>query len=70
MVFQVALDSARCIGCMICTRCSNFVCGNDFKAQAVRAQVDEIGCNQEAAAKCPVGAISITDPDAKRCKPK
>ena len=64
MVFRVELDSARCIGCLICTRCSNFVCGNDFKAQAVRTEVDEIGCNQAAAAICPGGAISISGPDA------
>ena len=70
MVFQVELDSARCIGCLACTRCHNFVCGNDFKAQAVRTTVDGIGCNQEAAAICPVAAISISGPAANRHKPK
>jgi ferredoxin len=70
MVFQVELDSARCIGCLVCTRCPNFVCGNDFKALAVRTEVEEIGCNQEAAAICPVGAISITGSDTNACKSK
>lgn len=70
MMFQVALDSARCIGCLACTRCHNFVCGSDFKAQTVRSEVDEIDCNQEAAAICPVGAIFVSDPDAKRYKTK
>ena len=66
MTFQVELDSARCIGCLVCTRCHNFVCGSDFKAQAVRSRVDEIGYNYEAAAICPVGAIYISGPDANR----
>jgi len=70
MVFRVELDSARCIGCLACTRCHNFVCGNDFKAQAVKSEVEEIGCNQEAAAIYPVDAIFISGPDANRCKPK
>ncbi len=61
MVFRIKLDAAKCIGCLACTCCPNFVCGGDFKAQAVRSEVDEIGCNQEAAAICPVGAISISD---------
>jgi ferredoxin len=64
MVFRLDLDSARCIGCLACTRCNNFVCGNDFKAQVVRSEVNEIGCNQEAAAICPVGAILISSLEA------
>ena len=70
MVFQIKLDSARCIGCLACTRCHNFVCGKDFKAQVVRSEVAEIGCNLEAAAICPVNAIFISDPDADRYKPR
>ena len=70
MAFWVEVDPGKCIGCLACTRCHNFVCGNDFKAQAVRCEVEEIGCNQEAAAICPVSAIFISDPDANRCKPK
>ena len=62
MVFRIKLDSARCIGCLACTRCNNFVCGADFKAQPVQSEVDEIGCNQQAAAICPVGAIFISGP--------
>ena len=61
MAFAVEVDPGKCIGCLACTRCNNFVCGNDFKAQAVRSVVDEIGCNQEAAEICPVGAITISN---------
>jgi ferredoxin len=63
MAFWVKVDPAKCIGCLACMRCHNFVCGNDFKARAVRSTVEEIGCNQEAAAICPVGAILISRPD-------
>ena len=61
MAFRVEVDHGKCIGCLACTRCNNFVCGNDFKAQAVRSEVEEIGCNQEAAEICPVGAITISN---------
>jgi ferredoxin len=70
MAFSVEVDPGKCIGCLACTRCDNFVCGNDFKAQAVLSDVEEIGCNQEAAAICPVGAILVSDPNINRCKPK
>ena len=65
MAFSVEVDSGKCIGCLACTRCNNFVCGNDFKAQAVKPKVNEIGCNQEAAAICPVGAILVSAPNHK-----
>lgn len=64
MAIWVQVDQGKCIGCLACTRCHNFVCGNDFKVQTVKSEIDEIGCNQEAAAICPVGAINILDPDA------
>jgi ferredoxin len=70
MAFSVEVDPGKCIGCLACTRCHNFVSGNDFKARAVRPEVEEIGCNQEAAAICPVGAILISGPDAHRRKSK
>jgi ferredoxin len=59
----VEVDPGKCIGCLACTRCNNFVCGNDFKAQALKSVVDEIGCNQEAAEICPVGAILVSPPN-------
>jgi len=70
MAFLVEVDPGKCIGCLACTRCKNFVCGNDFKAKAVRSEVEKIGCNQEAAEVCPVGAILVSAPNPKRYKPK
>ena len=66
MTFWVEVYQGKCIGCLACTRCHNFICGSDFKAQAVRSEVDEIGCNDEAAAICPVDAIVISGPDVNR----
>ena len=66
MTFWVEVYQGKCIGCLVCTRCHNFVCGSDFKAQAVKSEVDEIGCNDEAAEICPVGAIVISSPDVNR----
>ena len=64
MAFTVEVDPGKCIGCLACTRCHNFVCGKDFKARTVNTEVDQISCNQEAAAICPVGAIVISAPEA------
>ena len=64
MAFTVEVDPGKCIGCLACTRCHNFVCGKDFKARAVNTEVDKISCNHEAAAICPVGAIVISAPEA------
>jgi ferredoxin len=70
MAFSVEVNRGKCIGCLACTRCHNCVCGNDFKAQTVRSEVEAIGCNQEAAAICPVGAISISAPNPNPDKPE
>ena len=63
MAFRVEVDPGKCIGCLVCTRCDNFVCGNDFKAHAVKSEVIDVGCNHLAAEMCPVGAIWITVAD-------
>jgi ferredoxin len=59
MTFHVELDNSKCIGCMACTRCENFKCGRDFKAYAVRTEVEDLNCNRDAAGLCPVDAIVV-----------
>jgi len=55
----IAVDEKTCIGCGACTvACDNFTMVGD-KAKPVKTEVDEIGCNQEAADNCPVNAISV-----------
>jgi ferredoxin len=58
--YKIEVDKATCIGCGACTvACSNFVMDGD-KAKPVKAEVDELTCNQEAADGCPVTAIKVT----------
>ena len=65
MTYRVELDREKCIGCMACTSCENFRCGEDFKAYAVRTEVSQPGCNREAAELCPVDAIVVFPATAK-----
>jgi len=57
--YKVEVDHKLCIGCGACTvACDNFVMNGD-KAKPVNAEVESLGCNQEAADGCPVEAIKI-----------
>ncbi len=61
MAFKVSVDQEKCIGCAACTAtCDNFEM-NDAKAQPVKWQVEEIGCNNEAKDVCPVEAIKVQE---------
>ena len=58
--YSIEVNKDLCIGCGACTvSCDNFVMDGD-KAKPVKSEVDEMGCNQEAADGCPVTAIIIT----------
>jgi ferredoxin len=60
MAFKIEVDKEACIGCGSCAAvCDNFEL-EEGKAYAKKTEVDEIGCNQEAADICPVQAIKIT----------
>ena len=59
MTFKIEIDKEACIGCGACAAtCDNFEL-NEGKAVAKKTEVDDIGCNQEAADVCPVDAIKI-----------
>ena len=56
--FKVSV-SDECIGCGACVAvCDNFRMV-DGKSRPVKEIVEEEGCNVEAAAGCPVGAIVV-----------
>jgi ferredoxin len=57
--YRISLDSDACIGCLACTRCEIFEVREDMRAHAVFTEVDDLGCCEEVADSCPVGAISI-----------
>ena len=59
MTYKITIDKEKCIGCGACTAtCDNFEM-KDSKAHAKQAEVEELGCNQQAADSCPVQAITI-----------
>ena len=59
MAYKINVDKEKCIGCGACTvQCDNFEI-KEGKAVAKKTEVEDIGCNQEAADVCPVDAIII-----------
>ena len=60
MTYKITVDKEKCLGCGACiAQCDNFELKDDGKAYAKKSEVEEIGCNQEAADVCPVDAIKI-----------
>ncbi len=61
--YKIVIDMEKCIGCGACAaQCpENFemMSGDEYKAKVKKAEVSDLGCSQEAAAVCPVQAISI-----------
>lgn len=58
--FKIEVDKEACIGCGACVAtCDNFEL-EEGKAYAKKTEINEIGCSQEAADVCPVGAIKVT----------
>ncbi|MGC9309955.1 MAG: ferredoxin, partial [Candidatus Nanoarchaeia archaeon] len=55
------VNKEKCIGCGSCASiCSKSFEMKDGKAVAKQAEVDEITCEKQAEAACPVDAISIS----------
>ncbi len=59
--FKIEVDQDACIGCGACTSCDNFELGDNNKASAKKEEVEDLGCNQEAADNCPVQCIKVTE---------
>ena len=58
---KIEIDKEKCIGCGACAaQCDNFEMDGD-KAKPKQTEVDDIGCNKDAADACPVEAIKITE---------
>lgn len=62
MSFKLTINKEDCIGCGACAAvCENWKIGSDGKAYPLEEQVEDIGCNQEAADNCPVSVIQVTE---------
>ena len=60
MAFKITIDKEKCIGCGACAAvCSDNFELNEGKAKVKKAEVEEIGCNKDAADACPVQCIKI-----------
>jgi len=61
MPFRISVDADKCIGCGACTHsCDNLrIQGN--AAVPISPEVDEVGCNEDAAHGCPTQAITVDE---------
>jgi ferredoxin len=70
--YKIEQDHENCIGCGACVAsCEKFwVMGKDGKASLKggkkMVEVDDIGCNMDAAQTCPVSVIHIFDLKTKK----
>tara|TARA_Y100000310_G_C20584152_1_gene764550 strand:- start:679 stop:867 length:189 start_codon:yes stop_codon:yes gene_type:complete len=61
-MFVLKHDEDKCIKCGMCVSlCDNWVMKEGEFPKPVKAEVEEIGCNQKAADGCPVNAIIISE---------
>lgn len=60
---KVTIEHNRdiCIGCGACAAAcpDNWEMADDGKSKCKKTELDEVGCNQEAADKCPVKCIEV-----------
>jgi len=60
--YKIEVNKEACIGCGACTaQCDNFELDGDNKAKAKQTEVDNLGCNKDAADVCPVNAIKVVE---------
>ena len=59
--FKIVHERDLCIGCGACAAAcpGNWEMAKDGKSRPKKTELDEIGCNQDAADGCPVQCIHI-----------
>lgn len=61
MTHKIIVDKDKCIGCGACAAtCPDSFGMKDGKAYAKVSEVEELGCEKDAATGCPVDAISVS----------
>jgi ferredoxin len=60
-MYKIVHDRDSCIGCGACASACpvNWEIADDGKSRPKKTELDELGCNQEAADECPVQCIHI-----------
>lgn len=60
MTHKITVNQDKCIGCGACAAtCSDSFEMKDGKAHVVKSEVEELTCEKDAEAGCPVDAISV-----------
>ena len=61
-MFVLKHNEDVCIKCGACVAiCDNWKANKEGFPKPVKAEVEELGCNKEAADGCPVSAITISE---------
>jgi len=61
MTHKIIVNKGKCIGCGACAAtCPDAFDMKDGKAVAKVSEVEELSCEKDAAAGCPVDAISVS----------
>lgn len=60
-MYKIKIDKEKCLGCGACNHSDNWEMDDNFKAEPVKKEIEELGDNQEVADNCPVGAIEIEE---------
>ncbi len=60
-MYRIVQNREACIGCGACVSVcpDNWEMKDDGKASPIKTEVDDVGCNQDAADVCPVQCIKI-----------
>jgi len=61
MAYKIEFERERCMGCGACTQCDNWEMSDDGKVSPIKTELEEIGCNQDAAGVCPIDIITVTE---------
>ncbi len=61
MTYKIEFDESGCMGCGACTSCDNWEMNENRIAQPKKTELEEVGCNQDAADICPANIIKIVE---------
>jgi len=57
--YKIIFAREECLGCGACTSCDNWNIEDDGKASPIKTELNDIGCNKQAAEICPIKIIKI-----------